>query len=309
MELRALELELIDPLHARDDLRNGVIRACSPASFDDDPLRLLRAIRFSAELGFAIEERTWEDLCAKAFLLKRAASERIRDELFKTLATPGCGSSLRRMGASGLWPEISSVPVPATFEEQVPITEEAERLCSEAGLAVYLDREVEGGVTVRSLVKLAALLDGYKNDAVTNIAERLRLAREAGRILEILCRNERGIYETLESIGSERSMFRFFRDREPAGPGIIIVALVRGSISATAFSRLLHYFILDYDPGADDLFLSGGEVMGILGVPPGKAVGGALARLKEAEASGVVNSREEAREFIKNLLTKEEALG
>jgi poly(A) polymerase len=309
MELRALEVELIDPLHGRDDLRNGVIRACGPASFDDDPLRLMRAIRFSAELGFAIEERSWQDLCARASLLKKAASERIRDELFRILATPGCGPSLLRLGASGLWPVISPLPAQESFEERVPLAEKAEQLCSEAGLAVYLDREVEGGVTVRSLVKLAALLDGSENGGVANVAERLRLGREAGRILEILCRDEGRTLDNLERIGAERSMFRFFRDREPAGPGILIAARIRESISATVYSRLLHYFLMDYNPGAEDLFLSGGEVMGILEVPPGKAVGNALARLREAEASGSVNSREEAREFVKNLLTNEEAIG
>jgi hypothetical protein len=66
---------------------------------------------------------------------------------------------------------------------------------------------------------------------------------------------------------------------------------------------------MEYNPGAEDLFLSGGEVMGILGLPPGKAVGNALARLRKAEESGAVNSREEARGFVKNLLTNEETMG
>ena len=309
MDLRALEMELIDPLHGRDDLRNGVIRACGPASFEDDPLRLMRAVRFSAELGFAIEDSSWEDLCARASLLKRTAAERIRDELFMTLAMPGCGPSLRMLGASGLWPEIFSVPAVAIFEERVPLAEQAERLCSETGLAIYLDRETERGVSVRALIKLAAFLGIEENDRVAAFAERLRLGRETERILAILCRDEMRIFETLDRIEGERSLFRFFRDREPAGSGIIIVARVRGAISATAYSRLLNYFIMDYNPGAEDLFLSGGEVMGILGLPPGKAVGNALARLRKAEESGAVNSREEARGFVKNLLTNEETMG
>ncbi len=62
--------ELIDPLAGSDDLIKGMIRACGATAFDDDPLRLMRAIRFAAELGFAIEENTWQTLCAKAVLLK-----------------------------------------------------------------------------------------------------------------------------------------------------------------------------------------------------------------------------------------------
>ena len=213
------------------------------------------------------------------------------------------------LGASGLWPEIFSVPAVAIFEERVPLAEQAERLCSETGLAIYLDRETERGVSVRALIKLAAFLGIEENDRVAAFAERLRLGRETERILAILCRDEMRIFETLDRIEGERSLFRFFRDREPAGSGIIIVARVRGAISATAYSRLLNYFIMDYNPGAEDLFLSGGEVMGILGLPPGKAVGNALARLRKAEESGAVNSREEARGFVKNLLTNEETMG
>jgi len=308
VKLCAVEMELIDPLHGRDDLRNEVIRACGPASFDDDPLRLMRAIRFSAELGFAIEEKTWEAIYCKASLLKGVAAERVRDELFKTLAAPCCGSSLRRLGASGLWPEISPLPACETFEERIPLAEEAERLCSEAGLAVYLDREVEGGITVRSIIKLAAFLGSNDKYWVKNLAERLRLGKEAERIMGLLCRDERKAYEDLERIGTERSMFRFFRDREPAGPGIIIIARIMGAISANFYTRLSQYFTMDYDIGAKDLFLSGGEIMGILGVPPGTVVGEALARLREAEASGLVNDREEASAFVKNLLTNKEPM-
>jgi hypothetical protein len=69
------------------------------------------------------------------------------------------------------------------------------------------------------------------------------------------------------------------------------------------------FFLRDYDAGEGDLFLSGGEIMDILGIPPGRTVGRAMARLREAEGKGQVNNREEARQFIKNLLTKEETIG
>jgi poly(A) polymerase len=309
MPLERQNAELIDPLQGKADLHRRVIRACGRSAFDDDPLRLMRAIRFSAELGFAIEDRTWEAIRLKAGLLKGVAPERVREELFRTIAIPGCGASLRRLGASGLWPELSPVTSPETFEERVSLTEEAERLSSEAGLALYLDREVEGGVSLRSLIKMAAFLDCNGKGIVTNLAERLRLGRESVKILGQLCRDDGRVFQELERIGTERSMFRFFRDWEPAGLGVIIVARVRGAISITAYTRFLHYFTKKYDPGLDDHLLSGGDVMEILGIPPGKAVGKALDQLREAEAGGVVNSKEEARSFIKNLLTKEEPMG
>ena len=159
--------ELLDPLAGRDDLLHGMIRACSPAAFDDDPLRLMRAIRFAAELGFAIEENTWETLCAKAALLKAVAGERVRDELFRTLAASGCGVSLQRLWDSGLWGEILALKEWGACAERIPRLEAAERLCMEVGrlfpksaesLADYLNREVEAGISLRSLIALAAVL-------------------------------------------------------------------------------------------------------------------------------------------------------
>ena len=49
-------LLLHDPLHGREDLASGLIRWCSPTCFRDDPLRLLRAVRLTAQLGFSVEE-------------------------------------------------------------------------------------------------------------------------------------------------------------------------------------------------------------------------------------------------------------
>jgi len=149
--------ELIDPLHGCEDLRKGIIRACSAAAFDNDPLRLMRAIRFSAELGFAIEDNTWKTLCAKSALLKEVAWERVRDELFRTLAASGCGASLRKLCSSGLWAEILPAGEWTIREESIARAERAELICLEVGslfpesaarLADYMDCEIEAGISV-----------------------------------------------------------------------------------------------------------------------------------------------------------------
>jgi poly(A) polymerase len=301
-------MELIDPLAGRDDLRQGLIRACSATTFDDDPLRLLRAIRFAAELSFAIEENTWETLCAKGALLKAVAGERVRDELFRTMAAPGCGVSLKRLCESGLWAEI----LPAQEWGAIPRAEEAERLCMEVGrlfpesaerLADYLNREVEGGISVQSLIKLAAVLGSGERGGTAPLAKRLRLGNEARRVLDLLCRNEKDAYDLLELSYTERVIYRFFRDREPAGLGMLIIARAAGAVSDASFSRLMGYWLRQYEAKDADLFLTGGEIMAVLGVPPGQVVGEVMMCLREAEGSGFVTNREEARQFIKNLLT------
>ena len=71
----------IDPYDGRGDLERGVVRAISPRVFDDDPLRLLRAVRIEDELGFRLDPETETLVHAHAELASRAAGERILDEL------------------------------------------------------------------------------------------------------------------------------------------------------------------------------------------------------------------------------------
>lgn len=80
---------LQDPFHGAADLRDGVLRAVGApeARFQEDALRMLRAIRFSAQLGFTIEQNTLQAICACAPLASSLAAERVCAELEKTLLT------------------------------------------------------------------------------------------------------------------------------------------------------------------------------------------------------------------------------
>jgi len=99
-----------DPTGGRADLRTRTIRACSKYSFQDDPVRILRAFRFMARLGFEISEDTLEMLTSALEMLPSTAQERIRDELIATLATESSFPALKRMDACGvldaLFPEL-----------------------------------------------------------------------------------------------------------------------------------------------------------------------------------------------------------
>lgn len=75
--------QVIDYVGGQDDLKAGRIRAIGDAArrFDEDSLRLLRAVRFSARFGFPIEETTGSAIVAHAPQLKRVSPERIAEEL------------------------------------------------------------------------------------------------------------------------------------------------------------------------------------------------------------------------------------
>jgi poly(A) polymerase len=82
--------EIIDPFNGRRDLFYWTIRAVeNPVQrFEDDPLRLLRAVRFAFQLNFGIEEETGDAMIAQAKSITTISWERIRDELIKAFLMP-----------------------------------------------------------------------------------------------------------------------------------------------------------------------------------------------------------------------------
>lgn len=81
--------EIIDPYNGRQDLQNKLIRAVGEPHlrFEEDALRLMRAIRFASQLGFSIEEATLSAIDQSSNLLTHVAAERIHDELIKIMAS------------------------------------------------------------------------------------------------------------------------------------------------------------------------------------------------------------------------------
>jgi len=85
-----LQFTIIDPYDGQVDIKNKLIRAVGDPNerFSEDALRMMRAVRIAAELGFTIEEKTFEAIKKNATLIGKIAKERVKDELFKLLASP-----------------------------------------------------------------------------------------------------------------------------------------------------------------------------------------------------------------------------
>ncbi len=96
--------KVVDPFGGQNDLEAKIIRAVGdPAQrFQEDALRLVRAIRFSAQLGFVIEKKTAEALKQEHGLIEFIAKERVRDELEKLLITDNAHDGVRALQESGL---------------------------------------------------------------------------------------------------------------------------------------------------------------------------------------------------------------
>jgi poly(A) polymerase len=90
--------QLIDPFGGVQDLHQGIIRTPMEPSrtFSDDPLRMMRAIRFASQLGFTIEETTWQGIVDSVQRIRIISQERITDELNKIILSkkPSVGLDL-----------------------------------------------------------------------------------------------------------------------------------------------------------------------------------------------------------------------
>ena len=103
---------IIDPLNGRRDIESKIIRACSIASFKDDPVRILRAVRFSFQLGFTIDSATERELRSSVPLLANSTIERQRDELFYILGGPKPCLAITILENYGILPNLLPELVP-----------------------------------------------------------------------------------------------------------------------------------------------------------------------------------------------------
>lgn len=104
MAMRVPSWELVDPFDGAADLARGIIRTphTPEESFGDDPLRMLRAARFSAQLGFEVAPEVATAMTSMADRLSIVSAERIRDELIKILMAQYPRRGLTLMVETGL---------------------------------------------------------------------------------------------------------------------------------------------------------------------------------------------------------------
>ena len=180
-------VQVIDPFHGRDDLRERVIRAVAETVFTADPVRLLRAVRLAAELGFTVDRDTEALIQRDAHLIATVAGERVREELLRLLSVPGSSRFLPYLDKLGLltaiFPELAltkGVVQPRehawdVFEHSLKTVVAIDFLLHEgaweyadaqllalvpwsAALAQHFDQEVSSGSTRKALLRLGSLL-------------------------------------------------------------------------------------------------------------------------------------------------------
>ncbi len=351
-------MAIIDPSGGLEDLGQRSLRAVAPSAFDRDPVRLIRAVRLAAQLGLTIEAATRQAIIQRAFLLASASGERVRDELFHIIEQAPSVPSIESLEAlhllKGLVPETDALKlVPASAPHRLPLWEHSletlrsvELLLStlehvfpdDAGwLRERLDREIEAGVSVASIVKLVGLLHdigkpetrtvepdgrvrflGHDKAGVTIISrlcERLRLGRRASELAcQIVRHHLRPLHLSREATVTANARYRLFRELGDAAPATLLhswadLRATTGEEDPT-FSRhqgfvseLLRFYRTDFLPSKISPFLRGDDLVREFSLAPGPLLGFLLERLREAQATGIVGSREQALDCLRQHLT------
>ena len=186
LEGENIQEHTVDPCNGQQDLKDGIIRAISDSSFQQDPARLLRAVRFAATLNFSIEPDTESRIRRDSGLITTVAAERLLIELSHILESPRTYQSLRSMDYLGLldplMPELShtrGVAQPKehfwnVFDHSIETVAAVERLLRQredrdqdellssvpwtAEIMQHFAQEIAGGRTRGAILKMAALL-------------------------------------------------------------------------------------------------------------------------------------------------------
>ncbi|WP_315093108.1 CCA tRNA nucleotidyltransferase [uncultured Cellulomonas sp.] len=163
MAVRVPELTFVDPFDGLTDLAAGVLRTpVDPRqSFDDDPLRMMRAARFAAQLGFAVEPATRAAIVAMADRIAIVSAERVRDELSKLLVSAQPRLGLEVLVDTGLaehvLPELPALRL--EIDEHHRHKDVYEHSLMVLDKAIALETGPDGAVPGPDLVlRLAALL-------------------------------------------------------------------------------------------------------------------------------------------------------
>ena len=350
-------LSVIDPVGGLNDLREKRLRALAPSAFDRDPLRLIRAVRLAAELGFTIEEASRQWIIERASLLGTVAGERLRDELFRILEMVPAAPWIEQLDdlrlLKALVPEVEALKsVPASTPHRLPLWEHSlESLRSIELLLTNLERllpdeavwlrerlglEIEAGVTETAILKLLGFLHdigkpetrslqpngrvrflGHEQAGLPILArlcERLRLGRLATSLVAgIEQHHVRPIHLSSATAVTARAQYRFCREAGDAAPLVLLHswADLRATIGdeAEEFSRhqrflrdTFRFYNTEFLTSQAEPLIRGDDVIDRFGIAPSPFLGFVLDRLQEAQATRLINSREEALAYVQEHL-------
>lgn len=297
------EYEVVDPFDGKKDLKNKLIRAVGDPDerFREDALRLIRAVRIASELGFLIEEKTFEAEKKNVALINKIAKERVKDELFKILASPNPYEGMLIFKNIGLLAEIIPELEKCFGVEQKSIGRHhiydvgthllmSLKSCKSTDPATRFATLIHDIGKPQTYKKLeSGTITFYNHEVVStkiakNIAERLRLSKnETEKLLTLVRWHQFSVNENQTDSAIRRFIRNVGRQYIQDMLDLRVADRLGGGARETSWrleefkKRLIE---VQKEPfSIKDLKIDGNDVMKELGIDPGPKVGEILNKL------------------------------
>ncbi len=318
-------MEIIDPFGGQTDVKDKLIRAVGDANtrFGEDALRMMRAIRIGAQLGFTIEQATLQAIQAQAGTIKQISAERIKDELFKLLASDYPADGYMLLRGSGLAEQILP-EMEKTFgvEQKSPgrhhIYDVGTHCVESLRFCVSLDPVTRLATLIHDVGKAKTqkiFPDGritfYNHEMESariaeNIAARLRFSNEEkDKFVRLVRWHQFTVNEDQTDSAIRRILKNVGLTNMPDMLALRVADRLGGGARATSWrledfkKRLLE--VQKQPFSIQDLKINGNDVMKIKKIKPGPQVGEYLEALFAEVEKGLVNEKEVLIEKLKSL--------
>lgn len=296
--------EIIDPCNGIYDLETRQLLFPSEQVILEDPLRLIRIFRFSAQLDFLIPTKSVRLIQQHVHLLPKVSSERVRDELFKLLNNKKSTCYLQLMSKVGLLSQI--IPhVEQTIDcwsllerfETIPIPESLSDYHVE--IDEYLNEELGLFANRRTLIKLC-LLNPANHET---IGKRLRLSRKAVKFLKCI---EIERHQLVGGDFTKEQIITFLRTNSTEWWGVLLYSTVLHPISASVLKQVADTYYQHLLPILKQgRLLSGDDLKKKFQLNEGRIIGVLLKQIEEMQHFGKIHTRAEALSAVEELIHKE----
>ncbi|QJB47122.1 CCA tRNA nucleotidyltransferase [Dolichospermum flos-aquae] len=304
--------EIIDPLEGYKDIKSGLLRMISPVNLQNDPLRLMRAYRQAAQLGFTIEPATQETIRSLANSINQVAAERVRVEIGYLLANSQGTFWLNAAWKDGVLTsffknatEESFIKLTAVDQAYTLISENWQQLGEE--LANYVRETVK--TSWLATAKLACLVDSKPEIAEIELQE-LTYSRAEIRAVTTGLR----LFSEIKAVKMPlRKQYFLFREMGILFPAVLVLALANDIVAKGMFEEsmfvtygpLIKRYLDKNDAVAHPIpLLNGKDMMMALNIPASPLIGELLMEVGVAQAEGKISTVEAAIEFARNLVKK-----
>lgn len=311
--------EIFDYVGGRADIQARLVRAIGDAElrFEEDKLRMLRAVRFAARLAYTIESRTFSAIGKRAAEIGEVSHERVREELNKMLTEGAARRAFELLDESALLAEVlpevarmKGVEQPAQFHPEGDVW--THTLLMLEKLPAGVARTLAWGVLLHDVGKPPTFKPPSDPGGRIRFDEHVEVGV---RIAQEVCSRLRFSHEETEQIASLVANHMRFKDVErmrqstrkrfvrlPAFEQHLELHRLdcvssHGSLSAYHF---VQDFLSSTPPEAvRPPRLLGGEDLKNMGFEPGPLFKDILAAIEDAQLEGQIGSREEALEFVR----------